>query len=247
MHVHILGVCGTFMGGIAALAKARGHRVTGSDRNVYPPMSTQLEALGVELIAGLRGGPAHPGPGHRRGRQRHDARHAGDRALAREHGIPFTSGPQWLAEHVLQRPLGAGGIRDARQDHDLEPACLDSRACRTQSRVPHRRRAGRLRHHRAPRRRPVLRDRGGRVRHRLLRQALEVGAPARADRHRQQHRVRPRRHLRGRACHPAPVSPVRAAHSGERTHRRECRRRQRACRCSTWVAGRRSKASRAHP
>ena len=50
MHVHILGVCGTFMGGIAAIAKAAGHRVTGSDRNVYPPMSTQLEALGVEHV-----------------------------------------------------------------------------------------------------------------------------------------------------------------------------------------------------
>ena len=48
MHLHILGVCGTFMGGIAAIARAAGHRVTGSDRNVYPPMSTQLEALGIE-------------------------------------------------------------------------------------------------------------------------------------------------------------------------------------------------------
>jgi len=52
MHVHILGICGTFMGGIAALARAAGHRVTGSDRDVYPPMSTQLAALGIELIEG---------------------------------------------------------------------------------------------------------------------------------------------------------------------------------------------------
>ena len=52
MHVHILGICGTFMGGIAAIARAAGHRVTGSDRNVYPPMSTQLRALGIELIEG---------------------------------------------------------------------------------------------------------------------------------------------------------------------------------------------------
>ena len=48
MHLHILGICGTFMGGIAAIAKAAGHRVTGSDRNVYPPMSTQLAALGID-------------------------------------------------------------------------------------------------------------------------------------------------------------------------------------------------------
>ncbi|HCG90061.1 MAG: Mur ligase domain-containing protein, partial [Pseudomonadota bacterium] len=46
MHVHILGICGSFMGGIAAIAKSLGHKVTGSDKNVYPPMSTQLEALG---------------------------------------------------------------------------------------------------------------------------------------------------------------------------------------------------------
>src|SRR4051812_8976278 len=49
MHIHILGICGTFMGGIAVLAKAAGHKVTGSDANVYPPMSTQLEAQGIEL------------------------------------------------------------------------------------------------------------------------------------------------------------------------------------------------------
>jgi UDP-N-acetylmuramate: L-alanyl-gamma-D-glutamyl-meso-diaminopimelate ligase len=49
-HLHILGICGTFMGGIAAIAKSAGYRVTGCDANVYPPMSTQLQALGIELI-----------------------------------------------------------------------------------------------------------------------------------------------------------------------------------------------------
>src|SRR6266576_3790757 len=52
VHIHILGICGTFMGGIAAIAKAAGHRVTGCDANVYPPMSTQLEAEGIELTVG---------------------------------------------------------------------------------------------------------------------------------------------------------------------------------------------------
>ena len=52
MHVHILGIGGTFMGGVAAIAKAAGYRVTGSDLNVYPPMSTQLEALGIEFVQG---------------------------------------------------------------------------------------------------------------------------------------------------------------------------------------------------
>ena len=52
MRVHILGVCGTFMGGIAAIAKEAGHDVSGADQNVYPPMSTQLEALGIQLVEG---------------------------------------------------------------------------------------------------------------------------------------------------------------------------------------------------
>ena len=53
MHLHILGICGTFMGGIAAIARQAGHKVTGCDANVYPPMSTQLEAQGIELIEGF--------------------------------------------------------------------------------------------------------------------------------------------------------------------------------------------------
>ena len=62
MHVHILGICGTFMAGIAAIAKQAGHRVTGSDRNVYPPMSTQLEALGIELTEGFAPSQLDPEP-----------------------------------------------------------------------------------------------------------------------------------------------------------------------------------------
>ena len=61
-HVHILGICGTFMGGIAAIARAAGFRVTGSDRNVYPPMSTQLESLGIEITEGFEAGQLHPAP-----------------------------------------------------------------------------------------------------------------------------------------------------------------------------------------
>ena len=101
MHVHILGICGTFMGGIAALAQAAGHRVTGSDRNVYPPMSTQLEALGIRLTEGWDPAQLEPRP---------DVVVVGN-ALSRgnpvveallDRGIPYTSGPQWLAEHVLR-------------------------------------------------------------------------------------------------------------------------------------------------
>ena len=100
MHVHILGICGTFMGGIAAIAKAAGHRVTGSDKNVYPPMSTQLEALGIELISGFEAAQLAPKP---------DVVVVGNvmtrgtpviEALL-ESGIPYTSGPEWLAREVL--------------------------------------------------------------------------------------------------------------------------------------------------
>ncbi|REL25423.1 UDP-N-acetylmuramate:L-alanyl-gamma-D-glutamyl-meso-diaminopimelate ligase [Thalassotalea euphylliae] len=100
-HVHILGICGTFMGGIAAIAKQLGFRVSGCDANVYPPMSTQLEALGIELMQG------------------YDTAHLADEpdmvivgnAMARgnpmveyvlDRNIPYTSGPQWLLENVLK-------------------------------------------------------------------------------------------------------------------------------------------------
>jgi len=100
MHIHILGICGTFMGGIAVLAKQAGHRVTGCDANVYPPMSTQLEAQGIELIEGFgpeqialqpdifvignvvsRGNPLM------------------EEILNRN--LPYISGPQWLVQNLL--------------------------------------------------------------------------------------------------------------------------------------------------
>jgi UDP-N-acetylmuramate: L-alanyl-gamma-D-glutamyl-meso-diaminopimelate ligase len=100
MHIHILGICGTFMGGIAALARASGHRVTGSDQNVYPPMSDQLSALGIELIEGydpaqlsLRPDVIVIGNVMSRGNALIEA--------VLESGIPYTSGPEWLARHVL--------------------------------------------------------------------------------------------------------------------------------------------------
>jgi len=100
MHLHILGICGTFMGGIAQLAQAMGHRVTGSDSNVYPPMSTQLEASGIGLYQGYDTAQFDPEPdivviGNALSR----GNPAVEYVLAR--GLRYTSGPQWLAEHVL--------------------------------------------------------------------------------------------------------------------------------------------------
>ncbi len=101
MHIHILGVCGTFMGGLAAIAREAGHRVTGCDANVYPPMSDQLRALGIELIEGYGADQMAIAPdlfviGNvvTRGNPLVEA--------MLDAGAASTSGPQWLAEHVLQ-------------------------------------------------------------------------------------------------------------------------------------------------
>lgn len=101
MHIHILGICGTFMGGIAALAREAGHRVTGCDANVYPPMSEQLEALGIELISGYGAEQLALKPDEfvignvvSRGNPLMEA--------ILDAGARYTSGPQWLREHVLR-------------------------------------------------------------------------------------------------------------------------------------------------
>jgi UDP-N-acetylmuramate: L-alanyl-gamma-D-glutamyl-meso-diaminopimelate ligase len=101
MHVHILGIAGTFMGGVAAIAKAAGFRVTGSDLDVYPPMSDQLAALGIELIQGYGAEQLDLDPdivvvGNALSRGRPVIEALLDRGMA------YTSGPQWLAEHVLK-------------------------------------------------------------------------------------------------------------------------------------------------
>lgn len=101
MHLHILGICGTFMGSLALLARELGHEVSGSDANVYPPMSTQLAEQGIVLQEGYD--PAHLTPAP-------DLVIVGN-AMARgnpaveymlDQGMPYVSGPEWLARHVLQ-------------------------------------------------------------------------------------------------------------------------------------------------
>ena len=110
MHIHILGICGTFMGGVALLARAAGHRVTGCDANVYPPMSTQLESEGIELVEGYDPAQLSLAP---------DLYVVGN-AVSRgnplleeilDRNLPYTSGPQWLAENLLHGKwvLGVAG------------------------------------------------------------------------------------------------------------------------------------------
>lgn len=100
MHIHILGICGTFMGSLAILARAQGHKVTGSDQNVYPPMSDLLTEQGIELIQGYDPAQLMPRPdmvvignAMKRGNPCVEA--------VLNQGIPYTSGPQWLHDHVL--------------------------------------------------------------------------------------------------------------------------------------------------
>ena len=101
MHIHILGICGTFMGGVAALAREAGFRVTGTDANVYPPMSDQLRALGIELIEGYSADQLALKP---------DCFVIGNvvtrgNPLAEailDAGAAYASGPQWLADNVLR-------------------------------------------------------------------------------------------------------------------------------------------------
>jgi UDP-N-acetylmuramate: L-alanyl-gamma-D-glutamyl-meso-diaminopimelate ligase len=101
MHLHILGICGTFMGGLAALAREAGHRVTGCDAGVYPPMSEQLRDLGIDLVEGYGAGQMALAPdvfvvgnAVKRGNPLMEA--------VLDAGARYTSGPQWLADHVLQ-------------------------------------------------------------------------------------------------------------------------------------------------
>ncbi len=109
MHIHILGICGTFMGGLAALAREAGHRVTGCDAGVYPPMSDQLRALGIDLVEGFGAEQMAFKPdmyviGNVVSRARlSDGKPKFPLMEAiLDAGAAYTSGPQWLAEHVLQ-------------------------------------------------------------------------------------------------------------------------------------------------
>ena len=109
MHIHILGICGTFMGGLAALAREAGHRVTGCDAGVYPPMSEQLRALGIELIEGYDAGQLALKPDMfvignvvSRARLADGAPKFPLMEAILDAGAPYISGPQWLLENVLQ-------------------------------------------------------------------------------------------------------------------------------------------------
>ena len=126
MHIHILGICGTFMGSLAQLAKQLGHQVSGCDANVYPPMSTQLEAAGISLIEGFDPQQLQPAP---------DLIIVGN-AMSRgnpcveymlDNGLPYTSGPQWLGENILrgQHVLSVSGTHGKTTTSSMLAKILD--------------------------------------------------------------------------------------------------------------------------
>ncbi|MDT0499367.1 MULTISPECIES: UDP-N-acetylmuramate:L-alanyl-gamma-D-glutamyl-meso-diaminopimelate ligase [unclassified Halomonas] len=127
MHLHILGICGTFMGSLALLARELGHTVSGSDAGVYPPMSTQLEEAGIALCEGYSPANLEPRP---------DLVVIGN-ALSRgnpeveavlDAGLPYVSGPQWLAEHVLpgRRVIAVAGTHGKTTTASLVAWLLES-------------------------------------------------------------------------------------------------------------------------
>jgi len=127
MHIHILGICGTFMGSLARLAAAAGHRVTGSDADVYPPMSDQLAEAGIPIVAGYDPAQLDPAP---------DLVVIGN-ALSRGNpcveavldlGLAYTSGPQWLGEHLLpgREVLAVAGTHGKTTTASLLAWILDS-------------------------------------------------------------------------------------------------------------------------
>lgn len=134
-HVHILGICGTFMGGLALIARQLGYQVSGSDQNVYPPMSTQLEQQGIQLMNGYKAENLQCEPdlviiGNAMSRGNEEV----EAVLNR--GLKYTSGPQWLAEHVLYNKwvLGVAGTHGKTtttsmltwilDQHDFKPGFL---------------------------------------------------------------------------------------------------------------------------
>ena len=191
MHIHILGICGTFMGGVAALAREAGHRVTGCDAGVYPPMSDQLRALGIELIEGFSADQMALEPDMfvvgnvvSRARLADGTPKFPLMEAILDAGKPYTSGPQWLAEHVLQgrHVLAVAGTHGKTTTTSMLSWILEATGHSPGflvGGVPldfERLGATRSDRLRSVRQGDALRHRSRRVRHGLLRQAQQVRA-----------------------------------------------------------------------
>ncbi len=208
-------------------------RVTGCDANVYPPMSTQLEALGIALTEGFDASQLD-GTAQRcrrvRHRQRRFARQSADGGDPEPRPAVRVRAAMAGGARAA-RQMGPRGGRNARQDDDVRDACARPRRRRPRTGLPHRRRADGFRRVGAAHRQRVLRDRGRRIRHGVLRQAIEVRALPAAHGDPQQPRVRSRGHLR-RPRGDRDAVPSSRAHDSRRRpdhrQRRRCRARARA-------------------
>ena len=199
-RIHLIGVAGTGMGSFAGMLKAAGHEVTGSDENVYPPMSTQLARWGIEVMTPYRA--------ENLDRARPDLVVVGNVVRAvnpeatamRERGLPHVSFPAALGERFIGPRHGVVvvGTHGKTTTSAMMGALLHHAGPRPV--VPRRRRDPRLRLELPARRGPPLRRRGRRVRHRLLRQGPQVPPLPAAHRDLHELRARPRRHLPGRGA-----------------------------------------------
>ena len=198
-HIHLSGICGTAMASLAGLLQLQGHRITGSDKAAYPPMSDLLRALGIAVMEPYAEAQSRARARSGRHRQCALARQSGDRARARRaHSLHLHGGS--AARGVSHGPRVAGRCRNARQDDDDQHAGLDLSDRRAREPgagavVSDRRRGGELRHQLSTAPHAHVHRRGRRVRHGLLRQGPEVPAllSRRADS--DPRRVRSRRHL----------------------------------------------------
>ncbi len=194
-RIHLVGVAGTGMGAFAGMLKAAGYRVTGSDENVYPPMSDMLREWGIDVFT-----PYAPG---NLDRAQPDLviignviRRVNPEATAvRERRIPQMSFPGRPRRAHPGRPAQRRHHRHAREDHHLGADGARAGGGGTRSDVPRRWRDGELRRQLPARRRQARRGGGRRVRHRVLRQGPQVPALPRTHGTPHQHRIRSRRHL----------------------------------------------------
>ena len=215
-HIHFIAICGVGMAPMAVMLRDAGYHVTGSDIATYPPMGDMLRQAGIDVHARLRREEPRAAPRPRRGRQR---------GVAQQPRGPGRRGPRHREDVVPRRarpllprprrPL-AGRGRHPRQDHHHRHARALPRDGGRRSRLPRRRPRARPRQARRGRRRRVLRRRGRRVRHGLLRQGPQVPPLQAVGGHPDERRVRPRRHLHRRRAREVLVPQARRHHPAER-------------------------------
>ena len=232
-RIHLIGVCGTAMATLAALLKSKGYDVRGSDQNVYPPMSDFLRAAGHHARSRATAPSTSP-PTSISSSSATPSRAATPSSRKCSIGRSATARcpkPSAITSSGRARSIVIAGTHGKTTTTALTGWLLTAR--RRRSERAHRRHRRELRQQLPHRRRPRVRHRGRRVRQRVLRQDREVPEVPARHRRRQQHRVRPRRHLSGPRRHPAGVPAVREPDPAARPAAARRRQRRRRWRCAT--------------